>query len=109
MNRSGTIDCWGANSFGQLGLGDADRREAASLPVVSVNEAASKVAAGGRHVCAIVSNDLYCWGANEWAQSGQDPQATAIAQRPGTPILAGVSNVSAGLEHTCAQTTLGIE
>ena len=66
------VKCWGANSSGQLGLGDTDHRgdgsgEMESLPFVDLgtNRTAKRVSVGQHHSCAILdNNDLACWGGN---------------------------------------------
>jgi len=70
---NGTVKCWGANSFGQLGLGDTKFRGRLStemgdnLPTVNLGagRTAKRIFAGGNHSCALLDNDaMKCWGAN---------------------------------------------
>ncbi|HEX3850972.1 MAG TPA: hypothetical protein VHW01_08395 [Polyangiaceae bacterium] len=83
-----TLQCWGANVFGELGDRTTDNN---SSPVVAFDgkTAATKlapgahsVAVGGRHTCAINANgDVMCWGANHRYQLGSavlTPQRTPI-------------------------------
>jgi alpha-tubulin suppressor-like RCC1 family protein len=76
-----TVECWGDNSYGQLGLGSAGPAQSATpgrvqrptdgggedLPHVA------QVAAGGGTTCVVRSNDplVSCWGFNESGQAGQ--------------------------------------
>ena len=71
----GTFRCWGANTDGQLGLGDTNDRGddtgemGDNLPAVLLARGASAVTGGGLHFCARVDNfQVTCWG---WNQSGQ--------------------------------------
>jgi alpha-tubulin suppressor-like RCC1 family protein len=76
---SGAVKCWGANSAGQLGLGDANNRGDGpnemgdNLPFVSLGtgRTAVTIAAGDSHVCAKLDNSkLKCWGASNYGQLG---------------------------------------
>ena len=72
-----TLECWGANVFGELGDGTTDDQ---SSPVVIFDGKSTattlapgnhSVALGGRHSCAItVKGDVMCWGANHRYQLG---------------------------------------
>ena len=74
-----TVKCWGANEYGQLGLGDLlNRGDNANemgdhLPTVDVGAGLTvkDIYAGSYHTCAILSNDLVkCWGRNQFGQLG---------------------------------------
>ncbi len=76
----GSIRCWGANGYGQLGLGDQMARgdnanELGSfLPVISLGTSfdVKSLKSGGGHTCAsdTDSSALKCWGRNDTAQLG---------------------------------------
>jgi alpha-tubulin suppressor-like RCC1 family protein len=66
-----TVKCWGANSYGQLGQGDNQRRGDApgelgdALPAVNLGagRTAKAIAAGATFSCALLdTNQLKCWG-----------------------------------------------
>jgi alpha-tubulin suppressor-like RCC1 family protein len=71
-------NCWGDNSFGQLGNGTTTN-SAAPTPV-ALDLDFAMVSAGGSHTCAITSNSIpgsptaggavYCWGDNTNGQLG---------------------------------------
>lgn len=74
-----SVKCWGTNSNGQLGLGDALARGDASnemgdaLPVVDlgVNRKAVAISAGTNFTCATLDNGgIKCWGLNDTGQLG---------------------------------------
>jgi alpha-tubulin suppressor-like RCC1 family protein len=69
VDTEGTIQCWGANSFGQLGNGAV----AATSNAVSVSGMtdALQVAVGESHTCALTHTGLvYCWGRNTYGELG---------------------------------------
>jgi hypothetical protein len=67
-----TVYCWGLGDAGQLGNGDFNNREAATL--VSLPGGVSgfvSIAAGAAHTCGVTSTGaLYCWGDNFNGQLG---------------------------------------
>lgn len=85
----------------------------ASTQVLLPQNAFRFVSTGYHTTCAITkSGELYCWGANEWGQAGQDVAASTpcdlnasfvcvnTPQRVALPEPA--ESVDAGLEHACA-------
>jgi alpha-tubulin suppressor-like RCC1 family protein len=118
----GNIQCWGDNSDGELGTGNATEYGAstgnpASLGTVLLpgigSPTASAVVAGGGHTCALVSNfGLVCWGDNADGELGLASDAgtlggttaTRPADLPAVSFAAGVSafSVTLGDYHTCA-------
>lgn len=96
----GSLWCWGSNYSGQLGLGDATKRE---VPTRVGTKNWLAIACGYHHTCGIQSdNSLWCWGANDEGQLGLGNIA------PGNTIPASVDNaiswtaISAGTSFTCA-------
>jgi alpha-tubulin suppressor-like RCC1 family protein len=74
-----SVKCWGANSFGQLGLGDTDSRGdepgemGDNLPPVDLGSGrrARDVATGGEFTCALLDDSsVKCWGLNERGKLG---------------------------------------
>ncbi len=56
---AGAVRCWGSNDSGQLGR---DGDEGVPAPVEGL-VAARAVAVGATHACAIVGDEVQCWGA----------------------------------------------
>jgi len=87
-NTNGTggyVKCWGANEYGQLGLGDANDRgdQPGELPTPIVDLGGDSrvreelIASGANHVCAALHGADYryswtvkCWGRNDKGQLG---------------------------------------
>lgn len=76
-----TIECWGDNSFRQLGDNSAFPFRAAPTPVAGgIADWVSVTAAEG-YACAIrTGGALYCWGRNDLGQLGLGPAS-------GTPVV----------------------
>ena len=98
LDQSGGAWCWGANRFGQLGLGDTlDRFVPTRLqqPVPF-----TRLAAGETHTCATDSlANLYCWGDNrDYALADTTVRARAT---PGLVPVQGVKQLALGTNVTC--------
>lgn len=103
LSTAGSVSCWGAGYFGQLGNGGSN---GSLLPsdVVGITDGAVQIAVGDFHSCAVTAQgNLYCWGSNVFSQLG-----VAIGETTSTPTLvprlAGAwRRVTAGRQHTCAE------
>ena len=83
-----TLECWGANVFGELGNGSTDDQPSpvtifdGKTTATTLAPGNHSVAVGGRHTCAItVKGDVMCWGANHRYQLGSSvltPQRTPV-------------------------------
>jgi alpha-tubulin suppressor-like RCC1 family protein len=65
----GTLWCWGANTYGELGTGDTTNRDT----LTRVGTAATWAAVSGyfQHTCATrTTGTLWCWGLNDTGQLG---------------------------------------
>lgn len=116
----GSVKCWGYNSSGQLGLGDADHRGDAAnemgdyLPTVDLGteRTAQHVAVGELHSCALLDNgDVKCWGYGSYGISGAGDANNRgdVAGQMGDallPIDFGLGRTAtklwSGLYHACA-------
>jgi len=114
---TGTVQCWGANSSGQLGDGSTNDR-AAPADVAGLTDVAA-IASGYGHTCALTTGGgLNCWGSNSSGQLGATTSETcgvldgnelscstlAVAV---AGLGTGAAAVAAGAGHTCAITTAG--
>ena len=81
----GKVACWGGNEQGQLGRGiavdsgiiaDEHPAQIAGLG------AASAIASGVSHTCAIIGAEVWCWGDNQTGAIGLDPIATPFVPAP---------------------------
>ena len=103
----GTVWCWGENGKGQLGrsIDGGALQDPIPAPVVGLS-GVKQVAAGNFHSCALLADGLLlCWGQNDHGQTGRGAGGALIEPSPGLvalPAGSKVSQVSAGLLHTCA-------
>jgi alpha-tubulin suppressor-like RCC1 family protein len=98
----GSLWCWGHNGSGQVGNGRFARRAKPAAPTAL--GAASQLAGGGNHSCALLSDGtVRCWGYNSRGQLGD---ATGKPRDQATPqkvvSLTGVTSIGAGGMHSCA-------
>ncbi len=123
VTMAGGLKCWGANQFGQLGVGTSSGPQTCGattcsttqLDVMSLTSGVAAVSAGGSHTCAVtMAGGLKCWGANQFGQLGvgtsSGPQTCGASGCSTTPVdvsilTSGVAATSAGAVHTCALTT----
>lgn len=73
----GTVDCWGDNTYGQLGNEDVAPQPRPAQ--VSGLTGVTALACGGFHTCALLGDGgVECWGYNSMGQVGNG----AALQRP---------------------------
>ncbi|KKU42015.1 MAG: Regulator of chromosome condensation RCC1 [Candidatus Wolfebacteria bacterium GW2011_GWB2_46_69] len=101
---SGSLQCWGYDSYGQVGNGATTGNVVSPFQVIA--SGVTQVAAGYEHTCAVVSGSLQCWGYDNYGQLGNGGTTGAITS-PVTVIASGVAQVAAGTKHTCAVKTDG--
>lgn len=108
----GTARCWGDNTYGQLGLGNASAQVKTPNAIGAVKVAASrkitKISAGARHTCAVLDDaTATCWGQNDVGQLGLgNTNPVSETQTPaqiGAISLGGsVISLGSGAGFSCA-------
>ncbi len=114
----GSLWCWGAGSFGQLGLGVFTRSvvypqriRPAAWGNGSYQVQVISVSAGDFHTCAVLGNgSLWCWGRGYDGQLGVGGSGSLAYSEPRQVLPTAwnqsydlhVAAVSAGSAHTCA-------
>jgi hypothetical protein len=94
----GDVLCWGDNQFGQLGTGDGASATRPAV-VVGLPAAATRVAAGALHTCALLDDgQVFCWGQNLLGQLGDG----TTVNRPTPTVVGGrFRTLDAGGAMTC--------
>ena len=111
----GSVSCWGANTYGQLGNG-SPRATTRPTPVLIEGEV-TQVASGAFHACALrKTGGAVCWGSNGNGQTGPGPTWTCnvgtrvfpCVRRPRRVLgIQDVIGLAAGQWHTCALSKSG--
>jgi alpha-tubulin suppressor-like RCC1 family protein len=121
---SGSVDCWGGNDGGDLGIGttggpdecvnqDGSKYPCSTRPVPIGISATSLVGSWTGNFCAILtSGGVDCWGLNEWGQVGNGTTGSQICDgEPCTtaPSPVGISATSLASDNGsyCALLTSG--
>ena len=97
----GTVRCWGANDFAELGDGTKIERHT-PVPVSGLTNAVA-IAGGSQHTCALLSTGrVRCWGLNVFGQLGN---GTRTNDEPIPVAVSGITNaiaITGGNFHSCA-------
>jgi alpha-tubulin suppressor-like RCC1 family protein len=96
--NDGSVKCWGANYFGQLGDGTETLSDA---PVDARISGVSAIATGTHHTCAIAGEGVFCWGADLVGQLGDASTGQARSKPTVMPTLRRAESITAGGDHTC--------
>ena len=119
---AGRVQCWGDNTWGQLGDGSKAAGSALAVTVQGLDSGVSGVtsASHANHSCALKSGGVLCWGVNAAGQLGNPAvnkpcgaDATPCSRTPVQVVdgagvaLGGVVSISAGAAHTCARVSDG--
>jgi alpha-tubulin suppressor-like RCC1 family protein len=106
-----SVQCWGDNASGDLGNNSATQSlvpvpVAPVAPVTLTN--ATSIATGANHSCAVKAGTVYCWGANESGELGNNSTTPSSVPVQVSGALAGVTAIAAGATHTCALASGGV-
>ncbi len=98
--------CWGRNDDGQLGSGSTASSGMPLRVADLVNAVVLK--SGGNHTCAVLqSTNVVCWGRNQQGQLGIGDVGPGLSTPTQVPGLNGVTDISLGLDHSCALSQTG--
>ena len=123
LRSGGTVQCWGNNTNGELGIGPGPGPQICTVPGVATYACSTTpvnvsgltgvtaISAGLEHTCALLSGGtVQCWGDSSHGALGSSaanyytPVAVGGAGC-GCGTLTGVTAVTAGGFHTCAVRT----
>ena len=98
--RSGSVQCWGLNDYGQLG-NDTTLNSLFPVTVSGITNARS-VANYTHHSCAVLSDgSIQCWGYNYNGQLGDGIEIDSLVP-VWVSVITNVTAVTTGSSHTCA-------
>ncbi|MGZ3709207.1 MAG: InlB B-repeat-containing protein, partial [Bdellovibrionota bacterium] len=99
----GSVQCWGANLWKQLGAETPDYDSVVPVPVQGLGGKAIAVAAGGFHSCALLEDGtVRCWGGNDHGQLGTQFSGSMSVAPVTIAGLSGVIAISASQDYSCA-------
>lgn len=133
VTAGGGAKCWGYAELGQLGTGGALSPEICQnqfsdpygcsktpVDVQGLTSGVRAVAAGESHACAIMEagGTVKCWGKNQFGELGSGETGPDVCEAAifdyacsKSPVdvvgLTDVVQVEAGMNHTCARTSVG--
>jgi alpha-tubulin suppressor-like RCC1 family protein len=99
---AGKAQCWGSNTYGQLGNGTAID----SLTPVNVSgiRNAMTLGAGYDHSCSLlVDGTVQCWGWNAYGQLGDGTTTDSFTPVTVNGLTTNVASLAVGREHSCAR------
>jgi alpha-tubulin suppressor-like RCC1 family protein len=104
IEQLGGVQCWGANSNGQLG-NNSTTDQFAPVDVAGLDYSSTStraIAAGNFHSCALTNlGAVKCWGANNLGQLGNGTFSQSLVPFNVTGLASGVAAIAAGGDTTC--------
>lgn len=102
IKKDGTVWCWGANDFAQLGQGAQDADPHPTPVTIAGLKDVYWLIGGANHMCAISwNNSMSCWGSNADGQAGTGAVGGVVAAPAQVPGVTRVKAAAAGANFTC--------
>lgn len=104
VHSGGSVSCWGANTWGQVGNGSTDH-QMTPAKVEGLSDIES-VRTGCDFSCALTTEGgVKCWGNNDFFQLGaetSEPAAPSLTPIDVTGLSSGAVSIATGCDHACA-------
>jgi alpha-tubulin suppressor-like RCC1 family protein len=108
LTTAGGVKCWGSNEYGQIGNGSSESFEPTPMDVTGLTSGVIALSAGFDHNCAVTTDGaVKCWGYNTFYQLGDGTQNDRNIPIDVTGLASGITDISAGYDHTCALSNSG--
>ena len=106
----GTVECWGHNNQGQLGIGSASAQTySTGQPVTALGDRVDALASSYLHTCArTAKGEMKCWGDNYTGQLGDGTTVDQPSPVHVQNLGADVAQTAAADQSSCAVLTSGI-
>ena len=109
IDTTGTAWCWGDDTSGQVGDGDAGQADKYAPVAVADNHTFTTLTAGRSHTCGIdTTGTAWCWGEDTYGQLGD---GNASQTNKYAPVAVAdthtFTHLTAGYSHTCGIDTTG--
>ncbi len=98
VQEDGTVLAWGYNGYGQLGSGNTTDRSQPTL-VPGLNGVQAVYAGSDSSFAVRGDGSVAVWGRNNYGQLGLGNSATYVLSPTAAPLLQGVTEVAAGVDH----------
>lgn len=112
----GRVWCWGYNQWGQVGDGTTTTRltptpvdtsgDLGGRTVTDLAVGGGLATGGAAHTCVVADGEVFCWGENASGRLGdgtdEDRRTPVAVDTFGVLDGRTVTQVAAGMEHTCA-------
>ena len=100
LRLTGSIACWGNNTYGQLGNG-TETNSSVPVEVLGITDATT-IRTSGNHTCALLqTGTIKCWGNNEYGQLGNGTETNSSVPVEVLGITDATTITRSG-GHTCA-------